>query len=174
MQKPVRVCFVCLGNICRSPTAEAVFQSQVRAAGLEEQFVIDSAGTADFHIGKAADSRSRAHAERRGYELTSRARQFTAEDFGQWDYVLAMDEQNLKDLRALAPTGSTLAPTGSAQVGQTELRLFREFDPSAPAFSSVPDPYYGGEQGFEEVLDQCERAAAGFLEFLVKNKQISR
>lgn len=167
MQKPVRVCFVCLGNICRSPTAEAVFQSQVRAAGLEEQFVIDSAGTADFHIGKAADSRSRAHAERRGYELTSRARQFKAEDLGQWDYVLAMDEQNLKDLRALAPTGS-------AQVEQTELRLFREFDPSAPAFSSVPDPYYGGEQGFEEVLDQCERAAAGFLEFLVKNKQISR
>ncbi|HSC87477.1 MAG TPA: low molecular weight protein-tyrosine-phosphatase [Polyangiaceae bacterium] len=145
------VCFVCLGNICRSPTAEGVFLRQLAASPWQGRVDVDSAGTASYHVGSRADARSRAHAERRGYRLESRARQFEAGDLERFDYVLCMDEANLRDVRALGTAGR-------ARVG-----LFREFDASAPAGSSVPDPYYGGDAGFEEVLDQCERAAAGLL-----------
>ncbi len=154
MAEPLRVCFVCLGNICRSPTAEGIFRGLVERAGLAESILIDSAGTGAYHEGSPADARSRKHAERRGYQLDSIARQFKPADFTRFDYVLCMDQKNLRDVQALGPSSAV------------ELRLFREFDATAPAGSSGPDPYYDGDAGFEEVLDQCERASAGLLEAL--------
>lgn len=154
MAQTINVCFVCLGNICRSPTAEGVFRALVSQAGLEDTIQVESAGTAAYHIGELPDPRSREHAARRGLRLESRARQFQAKDFERFHYVLAMDQQNYRDLVALR----SLARSDSVH-----LALFRDFDRSSPRASSVPDPYYGGSEGFEEVLDQCERAAAGLL-----------
>lgn len=151
----VRVCFVCLGNICRSPTAHGVTLYHAEQRGLSQLVFLDSAGTAAYHIGKRPDRRSIAAAKRRGIDLPGVARQFLASDFERFDYVLAMDAENLEVLRNL--------PGGRDHAG---LRLFRSFDKTAPTDSSVPDPYYGGEQGFEEVLDQCERASAGLLDHI--------
>ena len=151
----VSVCFVCLGNICRSPTAEGVFRHLVREAGLEHQIRIDSAGTAGYHCGDPPDSRSRAAAERRGILVDGCARQFVHADFARFDYVLAMDRTNLKELELLRP------PDGRGHLG-----LLRSFDPSAPKDASVPDPYYGGASGFDEVLDQCVRACRGLLDHI--------
>jgi protein-tyrosine phosphatase len=151
----VRICFVCLGNICRSPTAEGVMHQLVAAAGLADRLTIDSAGTGDWHAGELPDSRTRHAAARRGLELTHVARQFTRKDLDAFDLVLAMDRANLKHLRYMA--GERTAP---------ELRLLRSFDPTAPDGAEVPDPYAGGTQGFEEVLDQCERACAGLLAYV--------
>jgi protein-tyrosine phosphatase len=148
----LRICFVCLGNICRSPTAEGVMRKLVEEAGLEDQIEIDSAGTGDWHTGELADPRTRAAASRRGLELTHLARQFTRADLDRYDLVIAMDGANLRHLRYMA--GDRTAP---------ELRLLRSFDRSAPAGAEIPDPYSGGPRGFEEVLDQCERACAGLL-----------
>jgi protein-tyrosine phosphatase len=161
MDSPISFCFVCLGNICRSPTAEGVFLHLVRAAGLDDgSIIIDSAGTSGYHDGAPADYRSREHAARRGYGLPSRSRQFQVEDFARFDYVLAMDNVNLEDLTALRRH----APPWAGR-----LQLFRDFDPTAPPGSSVPDPYYGGDRGFEEVLDQCERASRGLLQAVVED-----
>jgi protein-tyrosine phosphatase len=151
-----RVCFVCLGNICRSPTAEAVFDKLVQDASLEHAFIIDSAGTASYHLGEEADSRSRAAAKRRGYSIGHRARQFQRSDFGEFDLVCAMDSDNLGTLLRLAPT-----PEAKQRV-----KLLRSFDPTAPSGAEVPDPYYGGERGFDDVIDICERACRGLLEQL--------
>jgi len=159
----VAVCFVCLGNICRSPTAEGVFQKLVQAAGYEGRIGIDSAGTGSWHVGQPADARSRAFARKRGYELASRARRIDPEDFGRFDYVLAMDQDNLRaleELRASLRSG----PGQTPHVG-----LLRDFDHTAPAGSVVPDPYYGGDRGFEEVLDICERACRGLLEHIERH-----
>lgn len=147
----MKVLFVCLGNICRSPTAEGVFRHKVREAGLEERIEIDSAGTGDWHVGKAPDARTRAAALRRGYDLSSlRARQVSVADFSRYDLVLAMDNANLRDLKRLR---------GSS--GQAELDLFlRRYELE---IDEVPDPYYGGEDGFEQVLDLVERACDGLL-----------
>ena len=147
----MKVLFVCLGNICRSPTAEGVFRQKVREAGLEERIEIDSAGTGDWHVGKAPDARTRAAALRRGYDLSSlRARQVSAADFSRYDLVLAMDAANLRDLKRLR---------GSS--GAAELDLFlRRYELE---IDEVPDPYYGGEDGFEQVLDLVERACDGLL-----------
>ena len=152
----VRVCFVCLGNICRSPTAEGVFRSLVARAGLDHAFEIDSAGTGSWHAGDRADARSRAAAAERGVALESRARTFHPEDFERFDYVLAMDLENRADLEALA--------TDSA--ARERIRLLRDFETGAPPDSEVPDPYYGGDAGFEAVLDICEAACGGLLEQL--------
>jgi protein-tyrosine phosphatase len=130
-------------------------------AGLN--LVIDSAGTAAYHEGEKADQRSRAAARARGYELTSIARQFQAEDFERFDYVLAMDTRNLESLQNLRQPGQDHA---------CHLGLLRDFDPSAGSQASVPDPYYGGDGGFEEVLDQCERACRGLL-FAMKRREES-
>ena len=154
------MCFVCLGNICRSPTAEGVFVKMVEAAGLAQSIRIDSAGTGTWHIGEPADRRSREAAKRRGYELTGVARHFEPEDFSRFDYVLAMDSQNLRDLRAARRT------SGLPEDGPPHLSLFRDFDKTAGLGASVPDPYYGGDGGFQEVLDICERACAGLLEHI--------
>jgi protein-tyrosine phosphatase len=149
----LRICFVCLGNICRSPTAEGVMRKLVDDAGLAEEITIDSAGTGDYHCGEEADPRTRAAASRRGIELPHLARQFSRADLDRFDLVIAMDAANLGILRRLI--GERRAP---------ELRMLRSFDETAPSGAEVPDPYYaGGERGFEEVLDQCERACAGLL-----------
>ena len=150
----VHLCFVCLGNICRSPTAEGVMRRLVADAGLADVIAIDSAGTAAYHVGERADPRARQHAAGRGLSLDSRARQFTSRDFAVMDYVLAMDASNLQDLRAL----------DGADAYEGRLALLRSFDPIAPEGAEVPDPYYGGERGFEEVLDLCEAACRGLLD----------
>ena len=148
---PIRICFVCLGNICRSPTAEAVFTRLVSDAGLEDRFVIDSAGTGGSHVGERAHRDTRAAARERGVEVTSIARQFERADFERFDYVIAMDQSNRRNLERLAPSDEASA----------KIHLFRDYDPASPVGSEVPDPYYDG--GFEGVLDICEAASAGLL-----------
>jgi protein-tyrosine phosphatase len=150
----MRICFVCLGNICRSPTAEGVFRKLVIDAALDARLTIDSAGTGAWHIGEPADPRSRRAATRRGYDLTHLARKFTADDFDRYDLVLAMDRDNYDSLQRLA-RGRTHVPM---------IRMLRSFDDSAPADAEVPDPYSGGDDGFEDVLDICERACRGLLD----------
>lgn len=153
----VSVCFVCLGNICRSPTAEGVFRALLEKENLTRDVEVDSAGTAAYHTGERADKRSRVFAKNRGYELSSIARQFSPDDFQRFDYILAMDAQNLADLKSRAR---------ALGVTPKHLGLFREFDRTAPAGASVPDPYFGGDDGFNEVLDQCERACRGLVQHL--------
>ncbi len=149
----VKVLFVCMGNICRSPTAHGVFRELVRREGLEDAIQIDSAGTHAYHVGNPPDQRAQATARNRGIDLSDlRARQVTPEDFERFDYVLAMDEENLAILRELCPPGR-----------EDRLRLFLDFAPQRPE-REVPDPYYGGPQGFEHVFDLVEEAARGLLE----------
>jgi protein-tyrosine phosphatase len=151
----VRLCFVCLGNICRSPTAEGVMQDLVDKAGLGHLIEIDSAGTDAYHAGEKADARSRKTAKARGLRLTSIARQFQVSDFEAFDYVLAMDASNYENLAAMANESSS-----------PKLHMFRSFDPQSPAGAGVPDPYYGGPDGFDEVFDICEAACRGLLDHL--------
>lgn len=147
----MRILFVCLGNICRSPTAEAVFRQQLRAAGLDTQVVVDSAGTSDWHVGKPPDTRTRLAAQRRGYDLTAlRGRQVQVEDFSRFDLILAMDASNLAQLLALQPADAH---------AQLDLYLRRY----QLALDEMPDPYHGGEEGFEQVVDLAEQAAACLL-----------
>ncbi len=148
----MKVLFVCLGNICRSPTAEGVFRQRLQAAGLAERVQVDSAGTGDWHVGKAPDQRTRLAAQRRGYDLAPlRARQVAVEDFQRFDLILAMDHSNLKHLQALRPG-----------VASAELDLFlRRYQ---LALDEVPDPYYGGDDGFEQVLDLIEQASDALLD----------
>lgn len=151
MADPVRILFVCLGNICRSPTAEGVFQKKISEAGLADRVQLDSAGTGHWHVGKAPDARAREAAASRGYELAHlRARQVTEEDFHQFDYVLAMDHANLSDLRTMQPENS-----------RARLALFLEYGDGDT--DEVPDPYYGGDAGFERVLDLIEDASDGLI-----------
>ncbi|KAF1056674.1 MAG: Low molecular weight protein-tyrosine-phosphatase YfkJ [Pseudomonas delhiensis] len=147
----MRVLFVCLGNICRSPTAEGVFRHKLQQAGLLDRVEVDSAGTGDWHVGKAPDARTRVAAQRRGYDLSAlRARQAIREDFDRFDLILAMDLANLADLQRLGQ--------GS---GAADLDLFlRRYDGEE---DEVPDPYYGGEAGFERVLDLIEQACDALL-----------
>jgi len=148
------VLFVCMGNICRSPTAEGVFRHHVESAGLADTVEIDSAGTHAYHVGEPPDRRARAAAERRGMSLEGiRARRVSETDFERFDYIMAMDEDNLSRLRREAPDEH-----------KAELRLFLEF--SAGAETEVPDPYYGGTAGFERVLDLVDDASRGLLEAL--------
>jgi len=150
-----RLLFVCLGNICRSPTAEAVMTRLVADAGLEREFELDSAGTGAWHVGCPPDERATQAAAARGITLRGAARQVTAADFEAFDLLVAMDAQNQRDLRALAPDAA----------GAAKVRLLREFDPASAGAASldVPDPYYGGPGGFDRVLDLVEAACAGLL-----------
>ncbi|KVN35380.1 phosphotyrosine protein phosphatase [Burkholderia pyrrocinia] len=151
----VAICFVCLGNICRSPTAEGVMRHQVEAAGLADRIDVDSAGTGDWHVGEAPDSRAQAAARTRGYDLSAlRARQVSGADFERFDLLLAMDGANLAELRRRCPVEH-----------RGKVRLLMEFAPGATE-SEVADPYFGGAQGFEQVLDQCEAACRGLLDTL--------
>ena len=149
------ILFVCTGNICRSPTAEGVFKRFVAEAGLEGRIASDSAGTHGYHVGEPPDPRTQHAASRRGYDLSVlRARQVSLSDFGEFDYLLAMDQGNLLVLQRLCPPQHA-----------DRLRLFMEFG-ADPAVREVPDPYYGGAQGFERVLDMVEQASRGLLEHL--------
>jgi protein-tyrosine phosphatase len=156
-----RVLFVCLGNICRSPLAEGVFLHLVREAGLTDRFEVDSAGTGDWHVGERPDGRAQAVARRHGVELPSRARQVRAEDLEAFDHVLAMDRDNLHDLRRLAGRGAT-----------ADIRLLRAHDPLATADGDgdVPDPYYGGPDGFDLVYEMVHRSCRALLVELTAQK----
>ncbi|MFQ5995443.1 MAG: low molecular weight protein-tyrosine-phosphatase [Acidiferrobacterales bacterium] len=150
--KAVRVLFVCLGNICRSPTAEGVFRALVEGANLHRSIQVDSAGTHAYHLGEPPDPRAQAAAARRGIDLAPlRGRQTTQEDFLEFDYILAMDRTNLAFLRQQCP-----------QSLQHKIRLFLDFAPAYPD-KDVPDPYFGGTAGFDRVLDIIEDAATGLL-----------
>jgi protein-tyrosine phosphatase len=149
----MRICFVCLGNICRSPTAEGVFRHLVARAQLDDRIHIDSAGTAAYHGGERPDQRSASTARQRGFELGGRARQFVVGDFVRFDYVVAMDRSNRSDLLALAPDAAARA----------KVVLLRDFVEGGPRDADVPDPYYGGGDGFDRVLDICEEACAALL-----------
>ncbi len=156
-KEKMSVLFVCMGNICRSPTAEGVFRHHVSEAGLEASIQSDSAGTHAYHTGEPADRRAHAAAARRGISLEGiRARRVTEEDFEHFDYILAMDELNLVTLKDRAPDESS-----------AKVRLFLEFAESLSE-NEVPDPYYGGSSGFERVLDLVEEASQGLLETLRK------
>lgn len=147
-----RILFICMGNICRSPTAEAVFREVVRREGSGLNVLVDSAGTHAYHVGEPPDGRAIAAARRRGIPMEDlRARVVSREDFLRFDYLLAMDEQNLEHLHRLAPTGH-----------RERVKLFLEFAPAAGRLD-VPDPYYGGDSGFEQVLDLVEEASRGLL-----------
>jgi protein-tyrosine phosphatase len=148
----VKVLFVCMGNICRSPTAHGVFRELVQREGLIEQIGIDSAGTHAYHVGEPPDCRAQETARRRGIDMSDlRARRVEPEDFHHFDYVLAMDEDNYHGLNRICPEGQ-----------HDRLRMFMDFAPELRTHE-VPDPYYGGATGFEHVLDLVEAAAAGLL-----------
>ncbi|RMH64343.1 MAG: low molecular weight phosphotyrosine protein phosphatase [Calditrichaeota bacterium] len=151
----ISVLFVCLGNICRSPSGEAVFRALVEQQGLSDHFRIDSAGIIGWHAGEGADARMKRHAARRGYDLTSISRQVTAEDLRDFDYIIAMDDQNLRDLKRLDTTG---------EYGDKFYKM-TDFCRSCTE-TVVPDPYYGGAEGFEKVLDLLEDACAGLLDHI--------
>jgi protein-tyrosine phosphatase len=150
----VRILFVCLGNICRSPTAEGTMRALVRDAGLEEEIEIDSAGTGSWHVGSSPDRRAAAAARARGIALEGRAREVSERDFADFDLLIAMDRSNLRALQALAPS----------EEARAKVRLLREFDPADPRPADVPDPYYGAAGGFEEVLDLVQVSCAGLLQ----------
>jgi protein-tyrosine phosphatase len=152
----VRILFVCLGNICRSPTAEGVMGRLVADAGLQSSIELDSAGTGGWHVGEPPDARATEAAARRGIALEGRARQVRPEDFESFDLIVAMDRSNVRALRPLA----------SDEDARAKVRLLREFDPASAGLEDldVPDPYYDGERGFDIVLDQVQAACEGLLE----------
>jgi len=153
----VKVIFVCLGNICRSPSAEGVMQHLIEQKGLEDKIKVDSAGTIAVHAGERADSRMRSHAQKRGYDLTSISRQFKAHtDFDEFDYVIAMDNSNFADLLAITRKESD----------KNKISKMTDFSTSSK-YTEIPDPYYGGSQGFELVLDLLEDACKGLLDHII-------
>ena len=151
----MKLLFVCMGNICRSPTAEGVMRSLLREQGLEDEIEIDSAGTGGWHAGDPPDARATEAAGRRGIVLEGAARQVRPSDFDDYDLLLAADRENLGHLRAIAPSHGA----------REKVRLLREFDPGSDGAPDldVPDPYYGGPDGFEDVLDLVEAACRGLL-----------
>jgi len=153
--KKISVLFVCLGNICRSPAAEAIFKSLLEKRGLTDGFMVDSAGTGSWHIGKKADSRMRIAAERRDINILSRARQITIKDFDKFSYILAMDDSNFRNIQDLKNRKSS-TDFASIKKIQDFRSVFNE--------QEVPDPYFGGDEGFDYVLDILEDSVNGFLE----------
>lgn len=155
--KKTKILFVCMGNICRSPTAEGVFRHQLASAGMSERIEVDSAGTHDYHIGAPPDNRTRQAALQRGYELSYlRGRQVKLNDFHEFDYILAMDKANLADLVRICPSQY-----------RHKLNLFMDF--SCGMKCDVPDPYYGGQESFENVLNMLEEAATALLTRISQN-----
>ncbi|HFD86692.1 MAG TPA: low molecular weight phosphotyrosine protein phosphatase [Gammaproteobacteria bacterium] len=154
--RKVSILFVCMGNICRSPTAQGVFTHLVKEQGLRDVIGIDSAGTVSYHVGRAPDSRAQKAAEGRGYDLSEfRARLVSAKDCELFDYILVMDETNLLDVRSVVPKSCW-----------NKIHMFMDFDTSGRKGREVPDPYSGGANDFERVLDLVEKAASGLLEHI--------
>lgn len=154
--RPVSVLFVCLGNICRSPLAEGVFTSLLEQEGMADRFRVDSAGTGSWHVGEPPDRRAAAVARRHGIRLTGRARRTAAEDLDAFDWVIAMDTSNLRALERLGDGGAT-----------ARLHLLREFEPEGDGEDlDVPDPYYGGDDGFQRVYEMIERCCRGLLDHI--------
>ncbi len=150
--RKMKILFVCLGNICRSPMAETIFQAKVKEMGLSEKIQIDSAGTSGFHSGERADSRMRMHAEKHGYTITSRSRKVGGADFADFDKVIAMDDSNVANLQKICPLEHL------AKISKMTDYL-REY-----SYSEIPDPYYGGDKGFSLVIALLEDASEGLLE----------
>ena len=151
-----RILFVCLGNICRSPAAEGVFLDLIKKENLEDRFFVDSAGTGDWHVGELPDKRMRSAALKRGVELTSRARQISKEDFGNFEYILVMDDSNYTNVVALAKSNEE----------KEKVKKFTEFNQELDS-DIVPDPYFGGEEGFESVLDLVADCSKGLLRHIL-------
>ena len=154
-----KILFICMGNICRSPSAEAVMQSLVKQKDLEQEIVCDSAGTFDYHRGKPADARMQKHARLRGYELISISRPFEDEDFELFDWIITMDEDNYQQIKWFDQSNNYT----------DKIRRMTDFC-SSTQVSEVPDPYYGGDHGFENVLDILEDTCQGLLEFISHKK----
>lgn len=153
-----KILFVCLGNICRSSTAEGVMLNLLIERGLQHEFVIDSAGTSSYHQGDLPDTRMRKHAQKRGYDLVHRSRPVKVEDFYEFDYIIGMDDQNIADLRELSPS-----PEETKKVHRmVEFITYHDV-------THIPDPYYGGAEGFELVLDLLEDACTGLLNSLTQD-----
>lgn len=154
-----KLLFICLGNICRSPAAEGVMKHIVESENAGSDFYIDSAGIGGWHVGELPDKRMRVHAARRGYNLNSRARQFTEDDFGRFDYIIVMDDDNYKNVSSRARTENER---------QKVLRMCNYFSNDIQ-MQSVPDPYYGGDRDFELALDLIENGCAGLFDSIRKN-----
>lgn len=152
----IGVCFVCAGNICRSPSAEGIFRHLAKERGVLDRFDVDSAGTGNWHAGEAPNVRARDAAQARGIALEGTARRFEPADFARFDHVLAMDHENRDHLRRMATSEKDLV----------KIHLLREFDPASPPDAEVPDPYYGGVADYELVIELCLRACAGLLDRL--------
>jgi protein-tyrosine phosphatase len=153
--KKISILFVCLGNICRSPAAEAICIDLINQKGLNDGFIVDSAGTGSWHIGKKADARMRISAERRGLNILSTARQINTKDFENFNYILAMDNSNFKNINDLKNRNHS-SDFSSIQKIQDFRSVFKDLE--------VPDPYFGGDEGFDHVLDILEDSVGGFLE----------
>jgi protein-tyrosine phosphatase len=162
MNETIGVLFVCLGNICRSPLAEGVFRDIVERAGLADRFHIDSAGTSSYHTGDPPDSRTVAVARQRGLKLEHAARQVLGSDLERFHYVLVMDASNESRVQRLA----------GKVPGRAEIMLLRGFDPEAGDETDVPDPYFGGPDGFEDVHDMVERACRGLLDHIRRERDV--
>ena len=159
--KKIKVLFVCMGNICRSPTADAVFRHLVKEAGVDHLIHVDSAGTHAYHIGNPPDHRAQNTALQRGYKMHDlRARAVQPNDFQEFDYILAMDKENLSLLQQRSP-----------QQHLSKIQLFMQYSTQVNPDVEVPDPYFGGNQGFELVLDMVEEASQGLLAHLRNNKK---
>lgn len=154
-----KILFVCLGNICRSSSAEGVMKQLIEQAGREDEFIIDSAGILSYHQGELPDSRMRAHAARRGYDLTRRSRPVCTDDFYDFDLIIGMDGRNIDDLKDRAPSVEAWK----------KIHRMTEYCTKFTHADHVPDPYYGGAEGFEYVLDVLEDACAGLLEMVGSN-----
>ncbi len=153
--KKQSVLFVCLGNICRSPAAEAIFLDLINKKGLNDCFIVDSAGTGSWHIGKNSDTRMRIASQKRGIEIASRARQINSNDFEKFNYIVAMDDSNYENIIDLKARKS-LSNFASIKKIQNFRAIFQEVE--------VPDPYFGGDEGFDNVLDILEDSVSGFLD----------
>jgi len=158
-----KVLFVCLGNICRSPLAEGIFRQMTKSRGLENEILCDSCGTSNYHIGSEPDERTRANANVNGVKLYHKARQFKASDFEEFDYIMPMDASNFRNI--------TVFP--QAKTTKATLQLMREYDPEGKGLD-VPDPYYGGEQGFQEVFDILNRSCASLLDQILQRQEFSK
>ncbi len=152
----IKILFVCMGNICRSPLAEGIFKHQINQLGLADKFIVDSAGTSSYHVGDCPDCRAICEAQKLGIELKHSARQFTKQDFVDFDYIMVMDHLNHEAVLELSEHDSD----------QHKVLLFRTFDNQSEDFYNVPDPYYGSEDDFIEVGTIVSRASKGFIDFL--------